>query len=173
MPSLPYLFQTERLGFRRYNESDIELLGPVFADPYAIQFYPAMSDRIGIERWINWNLRNYNDFGFGLWAVELLATGEFIGDAGITYQTVEDQRVLEIGWHIHPDFRGRGYATEAGRECIKFGFNVLNATSLSSIVDPANPASKKVASRVHEKKRYYQVKSSQMLLYYTNAPSAA
>ena len=173
MSSLPYILQTERLGFRRYRESDGELLGPVFADPYAAQFYPGMGKQEGIDRWISWNLKSYDEFGFGLWALELLGSGVFVGDAGITYQTVEEQRILEIGWHIHPDFRARGYATEAGRACLKFGFNELRATSLSSIVDPSNTASIQVASRVHGQHRRYQGKSGQMLLYYTHTPSAA
>ena len=173
MPSLPHLLKTERLGFRRYLESDKKLLAPVFSDPYAAQFYPAMQDQAGIDRWINWNLKNYDEYGFGLWAMELLSDGKFIGDAGITYQTVENQRILEIGWHVHQDFRARGYATEAGQACLKFGFNILNAITLSSIVDSANSASRKVASRVHAQQRSYEGKNGQMLLYYTNSPSAA
>ena len=171
MSSQPYILKTTRLGFRRYRVSDEELLLPVFADPYAAQFYPAMGQREGIARWINWNLKNYDEYGFGLWAIELLGSGAFIGDAGITYQTVEDQRILEIGWHIHPDFRARGYATEAGRECLRFGLNSLHAATLSSIVDPANTASIKVALRVHTQLRHFQGKSGQMHLYYTHAPS--
>ena len=173
MSSSPYFLQTARLGFRQYRAFDGELLLPVFADPYAAQFYPAMGQAEGIARWINWNLKNYDEYGFGLWALELLGSGQFIGDAGITYQTVEDQRILEIGWHIHPDFRDLGYATEAGRACLQFGFNSLQAVTPSSIVDPANTASIKVAQRVHAQHRHYQGKSGQMHLYYTHAPGAA
>jgi RimJ/RimL family protein N-acetyltransferase len=172
MSSLPYILKTMRLGFRRYRLSDEDRLLPVFADPYAAQFYPAMGQRAGIARWINWNLENYDRYGFGLWALESLEDGAFIGDAGITYQNVEDQRILEIGWHIHPDFRARGYATEAGRACLQFGFNGLNVTTLSSIVHPANAASVKVAMRVHDQHRLYQSKNGEMHLYYTQLASA-
>ena len=166
---LPYLVQTARLGFRRYVASDNKALRPVFADPYAAQFYPAMGSMDGIDRWISWNLKNYDEFGFGLWALELLEPETFIGDAGITWQTVEGQRILEIGWHIHPDFRSQGYASEAGKACLEFGFKTLQAESLGSIVDPANAASIKVASRVHQARREYQGKNGPMLLYYTPA----
>lgn len=167
---MAYLLQTERLGFRRYVASDSEWLGPVFADPYAAQFYPAMGTTEGIDRWIHWNLKNYEEFGFGLWALELLDTGTFIGDAGITWQTAEGQRILEIGWHIHPAYRAQGYATEAGKASLDFGFKTLQPQSLSSIVDPANAASMKVASRVHKERREYEGKYGLMLLYYTSAP---
>ena len=173
MPSLLYVLKTERLRFRRYSVSDRELLAPVFSDAYAAQFYPSMQDQAGVDRWINWNLKNYDEYGFGLWAIELLCDGTFIGDAGIIYQTVESQRILEIGWHVHPDFRARGNATEAGQACLKYGFDVLGASELSSIVNPANVASQKVASRVHSQRRSYEGNIGQMLLYYTSATSAA
>jgi RimJ/RimL family protein N-acetyltransferase len=106
----PYILQTARLGLRQHRASDVELLLPVFGDPYAAQFYPAMGRPEGIARWINWNLNNYADYDVGLWALELLGSGQFIGDAGISWQTVEEQRLLEIGWHIHPGCRVLGYA---------------------------------------------------------------
>jgi RimJ/RimL family protein N-acetyltransferase len=171
MSSHTYLLQTQRLGFRRYRASDGESLRPVFSDPYAAKFYPAMGAQEGIDNWIRWNLKHYEDFGFGLWVLEVLESGVFVGDAGITYQTVEEQRVLEIGWHIHPNFRARGFATEAGRACLRFGFDTLNATTLCSIVDPANTASSTVASRVHLHQRHVMSTQGPMLLYYTDAPT--
>ncbi len=167
MSSSPYFLQTARLGFRRYRATDRDQLRPVFADPDAARFYPAMKTDEAIDRWIHWNLENYDAYGHGLWALELLDSGEFIGDTGITFQTVEDQRVLEIGWHIHANHRARGYATEAGKASLLYGFNVLQATMLCSIVDPANTASITVASRVHAQHRGYQGKSGPRILYYT------
>ena len=158
---------------RRYAAEDVEALRAVFADPYAAKFYPAMTTTAALERWVNWNLKNYEDYGFGLWALELLETGLFIGDAGITYQTPEGDRILEIGWHVHPAFRSLGYATEAARACLSFGFNGLQAVALSSIVDPANIASIKVATRVHAEKREYQGKNGLMLLFGTTASQFA
>ena len=120
----PYVLQTARLGMRRYTMADAEPLRAVFADPYAAKFYPAMNQQDQLERWIRWNLKNYEDHGFGLWALELLESGLFIGDTGITYQTVEENRILEVRWHIHPDFRDRrqfcqtSLQMNVGRPCI-------------------------------------------------------
>ena len=167
MSSSTYILQTERLRFRRYRATDRDLLRPVFADPDAARFYPAMNSDEAIDRWICWNLENYETYGHGLWALELLDSGVFIGDTGITFQTVEDQRVLEIGWHIHPNHRARGYATEAGKASLRYGFDILQAKMLCSIVDPANTASITVASRVHTQHRSYQGKNWPRLLYYS------
>lgn len=169
MPRQPYLLQTRRLGMRRFALDDAEALRAVFADPYAAKFYPAMNTTAALERWIHWNLQNYEAHGFGLWALELLDTGVFIGDAGITYQTPEGERILEVGWHVDPAFRSLGYATEAARACMTFGFDRLQASALGSIVDPANAASIKVATRVHESQKQYTGKSGPMLLFNTTA----
>ena len=168
-----YVLRTGRLGMRRYTAWDAQALAPVFADPYAARFYPAMGQREAIDRWIQWNLKNYEDHGFGLWALELLGSGQFIGDAGITFQTVEGERMMEIGWHIHPAQRSMGYATEAGKACLEFGFRQLHAPMLGSIVDPENPASIKVASRVHTAKREYQRAGGTMFLFNTTAEQFA
>jgi RimJ/RimL family protein N-acetyltransferase len=153
--------------------TDVEALRAVFADPYAARFYPAMNRQEALERWVAWNLKNYQDHGFGLWALELLETGLFIGDAGITCQTVEGNRILEIGWHVHPAFRSRGYATEAGEACLGYGFAVLRAPALGSIVDAANGASIRVASRIHATMREYQGRNGRMLLFGTTAAQFA
>ena len=173
MPLEPYVLQTQRLGMRRYAATDVGALRAVFADPYAAKFYPAMNTTQALERWVSWNLKNYEDYGFGLWALELLETRQFIGDAGITYQTPEAERILEVGWHVHPAFRSLGYATEAAKACIQFGFTRLQTIALSSIVDPANTASIKVATRVHMEQREYQGKSGPMLLFGTTATQFA
>lgn len=173
MAGTAYILQTRRLGLRRYRPDDTEPLRAVFADPYAARFYPAMNTSAALERRIDWNLRNYADHGFGLWVLELLETGAFIGDAGITWQSPEGERILEIGWHVHPAFRGLGYATEAARACMAFGFEQLEAGTLSSIVDPANAASIKVATRVHQGWREYAGKSGPMRLFGTTAAEFA
>ncbi len=164
-----YVLQTERLGMRRYTMADVDAVGELFADPYAAKFYPVMNTREAHARWIGWNLKNYDDHGFGLWALELLEDGRFIGDAGVTYQTVEGERILEIGWHVHHSFRSRGYATEAAMACLEFAFNRLDAALVGSIVDPANVASIIVASRVHAQKRDFQGKTGPMFLFSTTA----
>ena len=97
----------------------------------------------------------------------------FIGDAGITYQSSEGERILVVGWHVHPQFRSLGYATEAAQTCMTFGFERLQAGALCSIVDPANTASIKVAKRVHEGWRTYAGKRGPMLLFSTTSAEFA
>ena len=148
-----YIFRTERLGFRRYRPDDAEALAAVFGDPYARRFYSEHGRREKLVGWIEWNLRNYEEHGYGLWALELLGDGTFVGDAGLIWQPVEGEWWLEIGYHIHPAQRGCGLATEAALACRDWAFANTDCTQLCSIVHPENVASLKVAGRVHESPR--------------------
>src|SRR5215831_19240949 len=63
--------EADRLRMRPYSLDDERALYEVFADPYARTFYPEMADSKNVRAWIEWNIRNYDELGFGLWAVEL------------------------------------------------------------------------------------------------------
>lgn len=144
---------TPRLRFRAYLPTDAASVADMFADPFAQRFYPAMADTNKAADWIRWNLDSYATHRFGLWVIEDRATGSFLGDCGLTYQQVETQQVLEVGYHLQEQHRGHGYATEAGRACIAFAFDELDASQVCSIVHPANTASLAVATRLHASRR--------------------
>jgi RimJ/RimL family protein N-acetyltransferase len=158
---------TPRLRFRRYRESDVSALADVFGDPYARQFYPEHQQHEQLVAWIAWNLRNYEEYGFGLWALELHDTGEFVGDAGLTFQPVEGASLLEIGYHVHPSRRRQGLATEAAAACLKWAFEQTLENSVCSIVHPENLASIGVAQRVHRWQRVVAGIRGPRLLFYT------
>ena len=161
---------TERLRLREYTAADAAELFEVFADPYARTFYPEMTDPAKVRAWIDWNLRNYSEFGFGLWAIELQEGGRFIGDCGLTYQDVEGRSELEIGYHVLESERGKGYATEAARACLDFGFTHTSCESICSIVRPSNTASCVVAARIHSARREFLKRDQPALLFYTLRP---
>src|SRR5689334_7735420 len=159
---------SERLRFREYTEADVPSLAEVFGDAYARQFYPAHSRRETLVSWVEWNRRSYVESGFGLWALELAESGRFAGDAGLTLQPVEGERLLEIGYHVHPELRGQGLASEAAQACLHWAFEHTDHDLVCSIVNPANVASIKVAERVHRCRRVFQGRSGEMLLFYTS-----
>jgi [ribosomal protein S5]-alanine N-acetyltransferase len=161
------VLRTERLRLRAYIAADEADLFEVFADPYARRFYPEMAARAKVRAWIEWNLRNYDEFGFGLWAMELKAEGRFIGDCGLTFQDVEGRRELEIGYHVMERERGKGYATEAARVCLDFGFTRTSCDSICSIVRPSNTASCVVAGRIHTARREFMKGGRPALLFHT------
>lgn len=109
------MIETERLVLREYTPDDFDALHEIMSDPETMQHYPAPFDEVRTRRWIDWNLESYRQYGFGLWAVVLKETGEFIGDCGITIQNIDGEMLPEIGYHIHKKYWRRGFAKEAAR----------------------------------------------------------
>ena len=116
------MIETERLLLRPYTLSDFDSLYEIMSDPETMQHYPAPYDEEKTRNWITWNLDNYEKYGFGLWAVVLKETGEFIGDCGITLQNIDGEILPEIGYHIHKKYWRRGFAKEAARAVRNWGF---------------------------------------------------
>jgi RimJ/RimL family protein N-acetyltransferase len=159
--------RTTRLRFRPCTLEDAADVYALFGDPYARRFYPESVDHDAAMGWIRWNLRNYDEHGFGLWALELSETGEFVGDCGITMQQVDEDRKPEVGYHVVEHLRRRGLATEAALACRDWALERLRAPFVCSIVHAENLASKRVAERIHEEVRPIGRKGSPHLLYYT------
>lgn len=73
--------------------------------------------------------------------------GEFVGDCGLTVQDVEGEPHVEVGYHVVPDLRRHGYATEAAvavRDCAA----AAGIEHLVAIIRPENTPSQGVARRL-------------------------
>jgi RimJ/RimL family protein N-acetyltransferase len=142
------ILETQRLRLREFTALDANALELILSDPETMRYYPAPYDRAGVEQWIEWNRKRYQEDGVGLWAIELTETAELIGDCGIVLQHVEGDALYEIGYHLRRDFWGRGFATEAAVACRDWGFAHLKAERLISLIRPENLPSRRVAERV-------------------------
>ena len=123
---------------------DFDALYKVLADPAIMQHYPYAFDDARVKGWIARNIDRYRIFGFGLWAVCLRATGEMIGDCGLTMQLIGDQIKPEIGYHIRADHQRRGYAAEAAKAVRDWAFentpfNILYSYMKHTNIPPAKP----------------------------------
>jgi len=141
------VLETERLLLREFQPGDSDALFAVLGDAATMQYYPAAFDRAGVEGWIARNIERYARDGFGLWAMVLKSTGEVIGDCGCVLQEVEGRNEVEIGYHVRRDLWGRGYATEAARQCIAHAFLKLGTQRVISMVRPKNLSSRRVAEK--------------------------
>lgn len=98
------MIETGRLLLREFRLEDFDDLFKILSDPETMQHYPKPFDEERTKRWIEWNLENYQKYGFGLWAVVLKETNEFIGDCGITMQIIDGESLPEIGYHINKKY---------------------------------------------------------------------
>jgi len=142
------VLETERLLLRRLTPADADALHRVLSDPIAMQHYPKPYDHEMTNGWIQWSLRNYERYGFGLWAVIHKAEDRLIGDCGLTIQHVEGVDELEIGYHILRSHWNRGFATEGAIACRDHAFDDLRRSRVISWMTAANAASRRVAEKV-------------------------
>lgn len=101
-------------------------------------------------------IRRYREHfgpGTGAWLIETLETGSSAGfalmkpipfSAHVKDESAED---IEIGWHLHPDAWGSGYATEAARLLIAHARRAGHR-ELAAVTNPENLASQRVAARI-------------------------
>jgi len=139
---------TERLRFRPMAPGDLDAMAALLGDPVVMRHYPRPKDRAGAEAWIAWNRRLYAERGHGLWVVELRATGEFVGDCGLTPQRVEGVTEIEVGYHVRADLQRRGYASEAAAACRDLARDALGVDRLIAIIHPDNVPSQRVAEKI-------------------------
>ena len=146
------ILETDRLLLRKYTPADFGALHEIMSDAETMRHYPAPFSEERTRRWIDWNLKNYEDYGFGLWAVVLKSTGAFIGDCGITLQDIDGERLPEIGYHIHKKYWRRGFAKEAAAAVRDWAFQNTNYAAVYSYMKYTNVASFSTALAIGMKK---------------------
>ncbi|WP_077624312.1 GNAT family N-acetyltransferase [Sediminibacillus massiliensis] len=142
------VIKTERLRLRTMQPEDLDNLQKIFSDPEAMRYYPSLKDSEETKEWIDWTRGNYMKYGVGLWVVEKLPDNSFVGMCGLVPQMVEGKMELEVGYLFVRTAWGKGFATEAAKACVDYGFKQVKCHQIISLIDPGNEASIKVANRV-------------------------
>ena len=141
------ILETKRLILRPITQADFDNWAEILTDPETMRFYASPYDHSGVRRWIGWTLDNYARYGFGLWAVILKETGEFIGDCGITMQPIHGQMLPEVGYHLNKRFHQQGYGSEAAAACVRWGFENRGFPALYSYMTALNIPSRRTAMK--------------------------
>ena len=141
--------RTERLLLRRWRESDLEPWAAMNADPEVREHLGELMTREQSDASVAAFQAEFDERGYGWWAVEMQATGEFIGFAGLDDV---DPGVpftgVEIGWRLARSSWGHGYATEAARATLTFGFETLELREILAITTAGNHRSQAVMRRL-------------------------
>ncbi|MER7705040.1 GNAT family N-acetyltransferase [Kitasatospora sp. NPDC097605] len=140
---------TDRLLLRRWRDADLDPWAAMNADPEVREHLGDVLTRA--ESYVS-VARYEADFvrrGYGWWAVEVRATGEFIGFAGL--DDIDDGLPftgVEIGWRLARSAWGHGYATEAARAVLAFGFDTLALPEILAVTTARNLRSQAVMRRL-------------------------
>lgn len=144
------IIQTNRLILRQWKDSDREMFGILNADPETLKYFPKTLTQKESNAFIDKSIEIINRKGYGLFAVEIKETNEFIGFTGLAIPSWEAQFTpcTEIGWRLYKDFWGKGYATESANAVLKFAFNELKLNEVVSFTSPYNVPSINVMKRI-------------------------
>ncbi|SDK73635.1 Protein N-acetyltransferase, RimJ/RimL family [Nonomuraea maritima] len=141
--------RTDRLFLRRWRESDFGPWAAMNADPEVRKYLGDLLTREQSDSVVSQFQSEFDQRGYGWWAVELLATGEFIGFAGL--DQVDDGMPftgVEIGWRLARSAWGHGYATEAALASLTFGFETLELPEILAVTTATNLRSQAVMRRI-------------------------
>lgn len=146
------VIETARLILRNYSMEDFDAIFEILSDEETMQHYPKPYDEEMTRQWIEWNIQNYQEYGFGIWAVILKETREFIGDCGLTIQTIDGELLPEIGYHIHKKYWKKGFGSEAAKAVRDWAFENTAYDSLYSYMKYTNIGSYSTAIAAGMKK---------------------
>jgi RimJ/RimL family protein N-acetyltransferase len=141
---------TDRLILRRWCEADCEPFGALNADPEVMEHFPAPLTRAQSDAMIERIEAGFDRHGFGLWAVEVAATGEFIGFTGLSVPRFDApfMPAVEVGWRLARSAWGCGYASEAARRALRVGFDEYGLAEVVSFTATVNLRSQAVMRRI-------------------------
>ena len=141
---------TPRLLLRHWREEDKPPFGEMGADPEVMRHFPARLSREQSDEMVDRVGADLEQRGWGLWAVEELATGRFLGFTGLNVPRFEASFLpaIEIGWRLRRDAWGHGYASEAARGALAVAFEDLGLDELVSFTATTNTRSQAVMSRI-------------------------
>jgi RimJ/RimL family protein N-acetyltransferase len=143
---------TERLLMREWRESDRAPYATLNADPEVMRHFPSRLTPEQSDEMVDRITAGWRDRGFGLWAVERIDTGDFIGFVGLLSPVwqAEFTPCVEIGWRLAKEHWGNGFAPEAAMATLEWGFaNVeLPGDRIVSFTTVGNVNSQRVMQKI-------------------------
>lgn len=142
--------RTNRLRLRRWRKTDLEPFAAINGDLVVMEHMPSvLTSRETAHSMARIEL-GFEEFGFGLWAVEHAATGDFMGFTGLSVPKLDAHftPAVEVGWRLGKEHWGNGYATEAARAALDFGFSDARLDEIVAFTVPANVRSISVMERL-------------------------
>ncbi|WP_093442048.1 GNAT family N-acetyltransferase [Variovorax sp. 770b2] len=143
-------FETPRLRLRQWRESDLAPFAAMAADPQVMEFLLPLPTRADSDAMVERGRARIAENGWGFWAVEHKATGEFIGFTGLNapVATLPFSPCVEIGWRFARHTWGQGFATEAARGALQVGFDQLGLDEIVAFTAVGNLRSAAVMERI-------------------------
>jgi [ribosomal protein S5]-alanine N-acetyltransferase len=135
------------LILRPLTHADLGPLHELYADPAAMRYAGGPTGSLDeseerLQRFLDHQERH----GFSFWAVTDRETAAVLGDAGLIHLAFRGPEV-EVGYRLKSPYWGKGYATEAARAAVAYGFGQLGLDRIVAVTHPENVASQRVLEK--------------------------
>jgi ribosomal-protein-alanine N-acetyltransferase len=148
MTTIPEV-HTERLLLRGWRDEDRLPFAAMNADPEVMEHFPKTATRQESDEFVDRIVSGWGEHGLGLWAVDAPGAG-FIGYVGLSVPRFEAHftPAVEVGWRLARHAWGHGYASEAARAALRYGFEERSLPEIVSFTTVANARSRAVMERI-------------------------
>ncbi|CAN5749117.1 GNAT family N-acetyltransferase [soil metagenome] len=124
------ILETPRLILRQFNESDVSLLQELNSDPEVIKYLhdPVLYTEEKAKDVLKTVILPQYKNSMGRWAIHTRTDNEFIGWCGLNQLTEPSE--IDLGYRLIKTAWGKGYATEAAKHTLSYGFNKLKLAAI-------------------------------------------
>jgi ribosomal-protein-alanine N-acetyltransferase len=144
--------RTDRLILRRWQEADRAPFAALNASPEVMEHFERTLTPAESDAFIDELEQEFDERGWALWAMESRETGALLGFTGLKpYDATPGMPftpTVEVGWRMAREAWGFGYATEAARAAVDYGFTTLELPEIVSMTATANERSVRVMERI-------------------------
>lgn len=142
------ILETERLILKEISLNDLDDMFQLYTNEDVLRYTgEKITNSIEeMKKAILVRINNYQKYGYGRWATYLKENNQFIGWAGLAYLPEFDE--IDLGYRFFPKYWGKGFATEASKAILEYGFEELKLSRIIAIAMKGNKASIRVMEKI-------------------------
>jgi RimJ/RimL family protein N-acetyltransferase len=139
-----------RVCLRPWRDEDRDAFAAMNCDARVMEFFRSRLNRVESDAMVDGIQSHFSEHGFGLWAIEVPGVAPFVGFAGFSVPRFSAHFIpcVEVGWRLSLAHWGRGFATEAARLALGYGFGTLAFPEVVSYTSATNQRSRAVMERL-------------------------
>lgn len=146
------MLETKRLRLRQWRDEDYPAFARLNGDPVVMRYFPRVLSTQESHEQADRLRALIEERGWGVWAVELKASGEFVGMTGLNWLAgdsgIPQAPLMEIVWRMLPACWGKGYAPEAARRALQFAFEALALDRVYALTARVNVPPRRVMIKI-------------------------
>ena len=139
------IFETKRLRARALTLEDADSCFAIYGNPEVMRYITSDGEpvpNVDVVRYLllGGMLAPRDDPRFGFWALERREENDMAGTVALV-EVEGSEGEYELGWHLAPEYWGKGYANESGQALLRYGFDVVGLDRILALVHPDNERS--------------------------------